>query len=219
MILRNISYGLQEGGLEGRCALLSAFFLSISVHLSDMSPHVALSVMAISGLASRGRNLRLVAGFSPFFILILLSGLFFSFEYSIISALAFAAIISSGAVIFSSRISEITGALIYFKVPERFVSLIQLGLSIMPVLVRDLQEIIFVIDERGLRRYERILKAFISTAVLRAMSLSESLYSKNYTGRIVFQMRSPEKRDIMLLSVSSLLFLSTALSDLLHLPI
>ncbi len=219
MILRNISYGLQEGDLEGRCALLSALFLSISVHLSGFSPFISSAVILISSLASRGRNLRLVAGFFPFFALIILSGLFFSFEYSLISALAFAAIISSGAIIFSSRVSEIAGALIYFRVPERSVSLIQLGLSIMPVLVRDLQEIMFVMDESGLRKYEKVLKAFISTAVLRALSLSESLYSKNYSGRSVFQVRYAEKKDIMLLSVSFLLFLSTALSGLLHLPI
>ncbi len=218
MILRNLSYALQEGDFEGRCALISALLLSLSVHLSGFNPHVSAVVILISGFVSRGKNLRLIAAFTPFFVLIILSGLLFSFEYSLMSSLAFAAIISAGVVVYASRISEVAGAMIYFKVPERFVSMIQLGLCVMPVLVNDLQEIMFVMDAKGLRRYENALKAFISTAILRALSLSESLYSKNYRNRCVFMLRSPEKKDITLLSVSFLLFLSTALLNLLSLP-
>ncbi len=217
MILRNLSYGLQEGNFEGRCVLLSAIILSSSVYLSDLDPRISASVILISFFTSEGKNLRLVAGFAPFFALIILSGLFFSLEYSLRSSLAFAAIVSSGAIIYSSRTSEIAGAMVYFKIPERLVSLTQLGLSIMPVLVNDLREIMFVMDERGIKRYEKVLKTFISTAILRALSLSESLYSKNYREKSVFRLRSPEMKDIILISVSFLLFLSTALLNHLHL--
>ena len=217
MILRNVSFALREGDFEGRCALISAVLLSLSIHISALNPAVSTVVIVLTGFVSKGNNFRLISGFLPFFILILLSGILFSFKYSLISALAFAGIISTGSVVYSSKISEICGALIYFRVPERFVSLVYLALSIMPVLVNDLREIIFAMNERGFKKYEKVLKAFVSTAILRAISLSESLYSKNYRGKAVYQIRSPGRTDIILLSVSFLLFLSTVLSALLHL--
>ncbi len=217
MILRNISYALQEGDFEGRCVLISVFLLSLSIHISNFNPIISVIVISISTTVSKMRNLGLIIGFSPFFILILISGVFFSFQYSAMSALAFAAIISAGSMVYSTKISEIGGAMTYFKFPKRFVSLIYLSLSIMPVLVNDLKEILFVLDERGIKKYEKVLKSFISTAILRAISLSETLYSKNYRGAAVFYVRPPEKNDFILFSISFLVFLSTVLLTLLHL--
>lgn len=214
MILRNLSLGLAEGDIEGRIALLSAIVLSSSVYLSGLSIPVSISVIFISAVFSKLKNFRLIFGMSPFLILILISGLFFDLSYSVKSAIAFSAVLSTGAIIYSSRISEICGAMAYFKFPERLISMIQLSLSIFPLIVRDLQEIMWVIDGRGFERYSRVMKAFVSTAVLRGISLSEALYSKNFTFRPLYTLRKPKIKDYALILLSLSVFLSTMIQAL-----
>lgn len=211
MILDNLARGLREGELEGRCAITSALLLSLTVHVSGFSPLHSLAVILLSTYFSSGRNLRLILAFSPFFVIILLSGIFFSFEYALASALAFAGIISTGAIIYSSSISEIGGAMVFFRVPERFVAVVQMAVAILPLLANDLKEAWFVTWGRGMDRYARTLRAFISTAVLRALSLSEAMYSKSFAYRAVFSLRKPDARSVSILGISALLFLSTLL--------
>jgi len=104
--------------------------------------------------------------------------------------------------------------LMFFKFPKKLVSTIQLAVSIFPLLVNDLNEISEVIDARD---YKKILKAFVSTSILRALSISEALFSKNFDYNPIYEIRSPERKDITLLLLSLLLFLSTVLLNLLDL--
>jgi len=211
MILKNLREGFKSGDLEGRTAVLSSILLSITIHFSSFNPLYSLSVILLSSIFSRGGNFRLILGFSPFILAIILSGFFFSIEFSIKSALAFAGIISTGAILYSSKISEISSALISLKIPERFISIVTIAISILPLMVYDMNEISFVVRERGMRRYIKMLKAFVSTSILRAISLSEALYSKNFNYKAVHHSRKPRIKDFILLKLSFLLFLSTLL--------
>ena len=211
MILNNLVKGLSGGELEGRCVLLSALMLSLSVHLSGFSPVHSAAVILASAYFSSGRSLRLITAFLPFILLVLLSGVFFSLKYAASSALAFAAVVSTGALIYSSNVSEIGGAMVFFRIPERFVAVVQVAVAVVPVLASDLMEIWSVTEGRGMRRYSKAMKAFISTAVLRALSLSEAMYSKSFNYRAVYTLRRPDARSVITLSVSVLLFLSTLL--------
>ena len=211
MILENLRKGLRGGDLEGRTAFLSSILLSITIHFSSFDPLYSFSVIFLCSIFSRGRNLNLIIGFFPFIMAIIFSGFFFSLEFSARSALAFAGIISTGAILYSSKISEISSALISLKIPERFVSIVTIAISILPLMVYDMDEISFVVEEKGLKRYFKMLKAFVSTSILRAISLSEALYSKNFNYKAVGCSRKPRIKDIILLKLSFLLFLSTFL--------
>lgn len=72
----------------------------------------------------------------------------------------------------------------------------------LPVVVSDFENVKSLYG----RSYYRLLKAFVSTAILRAVSFSESLYSKNFSYKAVKKMRRPEKADYLLLLASTAVF-------------
>ncbi|WP_048090614.1 hypothetical protein [Geoglobus acetivorans] len=211
MILQNLNLALNEGDLEGRTALMSSIMLSASIYLSGFDIYVSFAVIAVSSLFSGGRNFRLILSFYPFMALILFSGVFFDMGYAVRSSLAFAGILSTGAMVYSSRISEVTGALLWMRVPEKYVSLMQLALASLPLLAKDLAEIFWAVDDSGFAKYRKVLKAFVSTSVLRSISLSEALYSKNFAYIPAGVLRKPTMKDVALTAVSLLLLLSTVL--------
>lgn len=213
-MIKRLQAALREGDLEGRCSLISVFLLSLSIYISGFSLAICFVALMISIYFTKGRSLKTVTAFIPFYVLIMISGFFFDLRYAVKTTIAFATLLSVGTLIYSSKIEEIAGALMFFKFPKKLVSTIQLAVSIFPLLVNDLNEITEVIDARD---YKKILKAFVSTSILRALSISEALFSKNFDYNPIYEIRSPERKDITLLLLSLLLFLSTVLSNLLDL--
>lgn len=213
-MIKRLQAALREGDLEGRCSLISVFLLSLSIYISGFSLAICFVALMISIYFTKGRSLKTVTAFIPFYVLIMISGFFFDLRYAVKTTIAFATLLSVGTLIYSSKIEEIAGALMFFKFPKKLVSTIQLAVSIFPLLVNDLNEITEVIDAKD---YKKILKAFVSTSILRALSISEALFSKNFDYNPIYEIRSPERKDITLLLLSLLLFLSTVLSNLLDL--
>lgn len=201
MIIESLKEGLRGGDREGRCAVIAASLLSISVYVSGMAFEVAIAAIAISLIATKGRSLKLLRAFLPFYLLFAITALISGIS-ALKSLLAFLAIISSGSIVFSSQPSEVSGALLFFRFPEKFVSLLQIALSMLPVVVSDFENVKSLYG----RSYYRLLKAFVSTAILRAVSFSESLYSKNFSYKAVKKMRRPEKADYLLLLASTAVF-------------
>ncbi|AAB90087.1 MULTISPECIES: hypothetical protein [Archaeoglobus] len=201
MIIESLKEGLRGGDREGRCAVIAASLLSISVYVSGMAFEVAIAAIAISLIATKGRSLKLLRAFLPFYLLFAITALFSGIS-ALKTLLAFLAIISSGSIVFSSQPSEVSGALLFFRFPEKFVSLLQIALSMLPVVVSDFENVKSLYG----RSYYRLLKAFVSTAILRAVSFSESLYSKNFSYKAVKKMRRPEKADYLLLLASTAVF-------------
>ena len=216
-MIKRLQAALREGDLEGRCSLISVFLLSLSIYISGFSLAICFVALMISIYFTKGRSLKTVTAFIPFYVLIMISGFFFDLRYAVKTTIAFATLLSVGTLIYSSKIEEIAGALMFFKFPKKLISTIQLAVSIFPLLVNDLKEISEVIDAKGLEYYTKILKAFVSTSILRALSISEALFSKNFDYNPIYEIRSPERKDITLLLLSLLLFLSTVLSNLLDL--
>jgi len=199
MIIESLKEGLRGGKREGRCALLSASFLSVSIYVSGMAFEVSLAAILIPLLVTKGRSLKLLKAFLPFYILFAVTAFFVGIT-ALKSLLAFLAIISAGSLVFSSQPSEISGALTFFKFPKKLVSLIQIALSVLPVIVSDFENVKNLYG----RSYYRLLKAFVSTAILRAVSFSESLYSKNFRYKAAGKTRKPGNADYLLLFVSIL---------------
>uniref|UniRef100_A0A7C4W3Q8 Energy-coupling factor transporter transmembrane protein EcfT n=1 Tax=Geoglobus ahangari TaxID=113653 RepID=A0A7C4W3Q8_9EURY len=216
-MIGRLQAALREGDLEGRSSLISVFLLSLSVYISGFSLVICSLALMITVYFTKGRSLKTVTAFAPFYVLIMISGFFFDIGYAIKVTIAFATLLSVGTLIYSSKIEEIAGALIFFRFPKKLVSTIQLAVSIFPLLVNDLKEISEVIDARGLEYYKKILKAFVSTSILRALSISEALFSKNFNYNPIYEIRSPKRKDITLLLLSLLLFLSTVPLNLLDL--
>lgn len=231
--------------IEGRTAIISAMFLSTSVYLSKMNPVISLTIFFLSTIFTRGLSIKILRSLLFIGILILLSGLFFDPKYALKAFFAFIAIVSSGSLIYSSSLNEIFGALIFFKIPEKFVAIISIPLSLLPTALNDLRNIRFVesfsidIDSvdssnnsvngsnsniihlsvntnkiiiKRIKRIYRLLKALVSVTILRSISHSEALYSKNFNYKVIYEVRSVTITDLILLFLSSsLLFFSIIL--------
>ena len=210
-MIGRLKAALREGDLEGRCTLISIFLLSLSVYTSGFSFVVCFVAFAVSVYFTKGKSLNTVAAFAPFYVLIVISGFLFDLEYALKVTIAFAILLSVGTLVYSSKIEEIAGALIFLRFPKKFVSTIQLAVSVLPLLVNDLNEISEVVGGRGLEYYKRILKAFVSTSILRSLSVAEALFSKGFDYNPIYEIRTPKREDFILLLLSLLLFLSTVL--------
>ncbi|WP_202320498.1 hypothetical protein [Archaeoglobus neptunius] len=210
MILDSLKEGLKGGDGEGRICLISAIILSMSVYISSMAPETSIFTIVLSSIYTKGRSFRLLKAFIPFLILFALSSVLFGYHV-LLSFLAFIALISAGSLIYAANLSEIGGALLYFKFPKKFVSIIYLAVSMIPLLVSDFRNVWEIHEQRGFFGYYRLLKAFISTAILRAISISESLYSKGFNYAASGVTRKPGRSDLTLLALSVLILLHSVL--------
>jgi energy-coupling factor transport system permease protein len=206
VIINSLKEGLRGGGREGRVCLTSAVILSLSVYISAMAIEVSLLIITLSAIVTSGRSLKVLKAFLPFYVFFAITAIFFGFQV-VKSLLAFMAVISAGALIYSTNIKEITGALLYFKVPQRVVSVVSLAISMLPLLVSDFNNIREIHNSKGIKGYYRLLKAFTSTTILRAISISESLYSKSFSYRAVGELRQPEIKDIAVFLLSVLILI------------
>lgn len=180
--------------------------LTSSIYLSGFSIPASLCSVAISAFFSKGKVLRFILGFLPVLLLLFISSLISGFNVLI----AFVGILCSGALITSSKYSEIVGALIYFKFPEKFASYVGIPLALLPTVVNDLENVKFLYGG-GARKYYSMLKAFVAAVIIRSLSLGETLYSKGFSEKAYYEIRKPKAIDLALLSLSSLLFFSTFL--------
>ncbi len=213
MIIDLLKEGLEGGSREGRACLITAILLSISIYLSSMSWIVSAAVVVFASVVTRGKSLRLLAGFLPFYLLFGVSAIFTG-VYALKALFAFFALISAGSVIYSTSISEIAGALLFFRIPGRIVSVVMLAISMLPLLLEDFLIVKDLHEGGGFSRYYALLKAFVSTAILRSISLSESLYSKNFVYKAFGKSRMPDGKDLAMLIASTAIFLVSLLGNI-----
>ncbi len=204
MIVELLREGLRGGNREGRTCLLSAILLSGSVYISSMNWLTSSVIVVFSIIATRGRALKFLAGLLPFYVLFGIS-IVFTGIHGVKALLAFLALISAGSMVYSTNINEIAGALLFFRIPKKVVSVLTLAISMLPMLLEDFQNV-RELYQGGVSKYYRLLKAFVSTAILRAISLSESLYSKNFTYRAFGTIRRPDKKDVAIVTASAVIF-------------
>ncbi|MCS7121895.1 MAG: hypothetical protein NZ895_04775 [Archaeoglobaceae archaeon] len=144
-----------------------------------------------SSLLTKGYSLRLLRILSPLLIFFAISLPFYPEVWKL--ALLFISIISAGSLIFASTTSQISAALLYFKVPEKFVSVVNLSLNFLQLLLWDLENI----KEVQRSRIE-IIKVLTSLSILRALGLAETLYSKCYSYKTIFYTKKPGFRDLLI---------------------
>lgn len=206
MVVNSLKEGLRDGGREGRICLTSATILSLSVYISAMAFGVSLLVITLSAVVTSGRSLKVLKAFFPFYVFFVITAIFFGFQV-VKNLLAFMAVISAGALIYATNIKEVTGALLYLKIPQKVVSMVSLAISMLPLLVSDFNNMREIHNAKSIRGYYKLLKAFTSTTILRAISTSESLYSKSFSYKALGELRQPEIKDIVVFLLSLLILI------------
>lgn len=208
-MITELREGLSGGGREGRCCILSAILLSLSVYVSS-TPEIVVLVIVASTIITSGRSLKVLKAFLPFYMFFAISAVFFGFQV-LQNLAAFMAIISAGSIIYSSDLGEISGALLYFRLPQKFVSIVSLAISILPLILSDFENIKEIHTSKGISGYYKLLRIFTSTTILRAINISESLYSKGFDFRAFGELRKPDLKDIAMLTFSVSVIIYSAL--------
>ncbi len=188
--------------LEGRCALLAATMMSAAVYASGINTLASIYAIVVSAFATRGWSLKILRLLAPLLALGVIAAIISVDALRL--TLGFAAFISVGAIVLRCGTSEIAGALIYFRVPERVVSVIAIALTVVELIARDARNV-FEVQNSKLAAF----KALAATAFLRSVGLSEALYSKCFSFRAVYIIREPSDRDILLLAAGLAELLAT----------
>ncbi len=184
---------------EGRTALLSAVLATLSIYVSGFSPVVSVTVMAIT---LRLKNLRSLRYFTPFIALFFFSAfLLGGLKHALIMTLAVLAMLLSGLLVTSVPSTEFGKSLAYFGFPEAWAFQIALAIRMFSVLKNDARR---CVEATG--SYFKALKAFASIAVLRSVALAETLYCRNYSGKIPGELKKPELTDYITLLLLLLVF-------------
>lgn len=174
--------------IEGRICLISIFILTTSIYLTQ-SVKLMIFTVIFSALLTRGYSLKILKVLLPLFVFFLVSIFVYPEAWKLL--LLFASIVSAGSLVFASSTSQISSALIYFRVPEKFVSTVSLSLNFLQLLLWDLENL------KDLRlKLFKLLKILSSLAFLRSIGLAEALYSKCYNYRVFYQKRMPKIEDL-----------------------
>ncbi len=176
--------------------------MSAAVYASGISTLASVYAIVISALATRGWSLKVLRLFAPLLALGVIAAIISVDALRL--TLGFAAFISVGAMVLRCSTSEIAGALIYFRVPERIVSVIAIALTVVELIARDARNV-FEVQNSKLAAF----KALAATAFLRSVGLSEALYSKCFSFRAVYAIREPSGRDVLLLAAGLAELLAT----------
>jgi len=202
--LKLIDEATESAGFEPRTLLISTILLVISAYSFD--PYVSAFVIIVSFVFGFRKAVSAILAASPF--LILLSVL----SYKVVTAVA---LVCVGSLIYGTTPEEFGYALSYFRIPAKISNSIVVSMRMFRILVKDLERIYESVKMEGtswFSRYRNLLKALTLTAMLRALSISEALYSRGFRfDSRVYITRSPGRRDYALLIASLSLFLYTYL--------
>lgn len=190
--------------LDGRMAIISSLLLSLSIYISAFNPLISTLILIFIVFFARNSVYGLIAS-TPFLILFLISIIFFGGDLSVI--LAIAALISIGSgILYSVDVEDFRKALMYFKIPGRFAFMLSLAFRMFQIYVIDLKnisEVLFLTKTSKFSYYKKLMKTFVSIIVLRSISFSETLYSRDlkFDYDVEFELK---REDYVLIAFSTL---------------
>ncbi|RLI74782.1 hypothetical protein DRO97_05040 [Archaeoglobales archaeon] len=190
--------------LDGRVAITSSLLLSLSIYISAFNPLISTLILIFVVFFARNSVYGLIAS-TPFLILFSISVVFFGGDLSVI--LAIAALISIGSgILYGVDVEGFRKALMYFKIPGRFAFILSLAFRMFQIYVRDLKnisEVLFLTKTSKVSYYKKLMKTFVSVIVLRSISFSETLYSRDlkFDYDVEFELK---REDYVLIAFSTL---------------
>ena len=200
---------IAEGKTEGRIAVISAILITTAIYISSFSPLVSILAILIC-IAKDAGCVRSIPLFAPFLGLFALSSCILAGPYrSAVVTLATLAMLVPGVMVSSLTPSEFALSLSWLGIPESWAFQVALALRVFRILMADAKRCLEAARFEGRFPYFKAMKAFASVAVLRSVALAETLYCRNYSGKIPGRLRRPVLADyLFLFSAISLLILS-----------
>ncbi len=179
---------LATSDIDARIAITSVVLITLAIYISNFNPIVSISAIGIAILACRNfkKILNGLKASIPFIAFFSISSYFLSGDLIYIAriSLGITALVLIGiGMLYGILPEEITKALVFFRIPYRYAFLISLAFRMFQIYVRDLIHVIEALKlsgESGLMYYKKLLKTFVSIAVLRSIAISETLYSRGF---------------------------------------
>lgn len=205
----------ETSDVEARTALISAALISLAIYISSFHPIIS-AIAIFTAILSCQNPMKVVKGITaslPFLLFFAASSYFLGGDavYTARVTFGLAALIAIGSGILYGMLPEdLTYALMYFRIPYRYASLISLAFRMFQVFIRDVAHAIEALKlsgERGFSYYRKLIKTIASIAVLRSIGISETLYSRgfNLSGRVQPRVKKLGSFDYLLLLISALI--------------
>ena len=163
--------------IEARTTLILTFILTFSILISDFNPLVCLLALIPTFIAIR--NILKISTYFPVFLLLLLS---LKIDFKLIFGI-FSLITVGLALVSRLSLREFFNSLLFFKIPYTFAFIIIVAFSFLKILLRDLKNIYEIKRHEIKSKFmlvSEIMKSLSSVAILRAIVISELLYSRGY---------------------------------------
>ncbi len=175
---------------DPRFVFLFILISFIAINLSAFSIKMMLLVIVFSTIYSiaTGNFKRVVSSIfvaTPFIIFFSISSFIITSDFfSVVrSSFLIVSIVSVSAVMLNLQQKKILTTMEFFRLPPKICISLLIAIRLLNIYARDFANIIEIhaINERKrLEFYRKIVKATISVMVLRAISISESLYLRRY---------------------------------------
>jgi len=200
-----VEKAIQEKDLDSRVSIISTILLTTSIYLSNF--HVVVSILILIFITAFSKNAIFgILASIPFLILFSISITFFGGNLLVV--LAIAALISIGSgILYGTNIEELRKALIYFKVPKKVAFILSLAFRMFYIYIKDLRnisEILALNEVSRISYYKKMMKTFVSIAILRSIAIAEAIYSKDLKFDANFDMKFKMKRKDTILLIFSL---------------
>ncbi len=189
---------------EVRTALISTLLLSLSILLDQ---RMALPILILT-VAFNFKVLKALAKLTPLIVLYVASSLFLG---GIDKILTMVSLLSLFLFLYDLNPEEVGFALMYFRFPPRFAYSICISLRLLQNVSNDLNNLLQL---KKLERfgYLELLKRLTNVAVIRAVSMAESLKSRSFDLDMrITHVNKPSLKDYALLLSSITLALLSLL--------
>ncbi|WP_457550370.1 hypothetical protein [Archaeoglobus sp.] len=185
---------------EARTALISTLLLSLSVMINQ---RMALPILILT-LALNFNVLKALAKLTPLIAFYVVSALFLG---GVDRILTMVTLLSLFLFLYDLNPEEVGFALMYFRLPPRFAYSICISLRLLQNVSNDLNNLLQI---KKLERfgYLELLKRLTNIAVIRAISMAESLKSRSFDLDMrISNVNEPKLKDYVLLFSSIILAL------------
>ena len=192
----------QTCGLDGRIALISALILTVSIFISKFNVFISISIVLFILIFNRKSIYSILASL-PFLALFFISIVIFGGTESILLSVLAMILVGSG-IIYSAGTRNILAAMLYFKFPKKVALSLFLSLRLFQIYIQDLKNVSEILSLSGdgkLSYYRKLLKTFVSVAILRCVAISETIYSRDIDFEMIIEFK-PNKKDYFLLAFS-----------------
>jgi|Deesub1362B_J571_1020462.scaffolds.fasta_scaffold00951_11 hypothetical protein len=217
-ILRSTSDFMSSGNdvVDGRFVLFFIIISIIFLNISSFSFFTSITVIFLSSIYSLSVSRKILSGIAasiPFIAFFSISTLILtsSTESAIKNALFILSLVSMSSILLNLPHKKVLATFRYFRLPEKVSLMVIISFRLLNLYSEDIANIIDLYSIQRMKRieyYRKIVRAFLSVLMLRAVNLSEAIYLRGGVSIPEEHFRRPGKRELYFFISSIIVALS-----------